>query len=209
MNEPRTVFARFLEDLLGQKPDELMSRFDEYHSLLLEKNAQVNLFSRSTPDNELWTKHFLDSLVPLKCIDFKGKHVLDFGSGAGLPGIPVKLAVPSCRMTLLDSVRKKTFAMREMVERLELTECEVVWGRLEEYFPQCGDFDLILLRAVRLEDRYLKPLYRLLSEKGKVIFYKAVDISDIASFHPEELFREEFDYGQRAIYSLNRAQFKL
>lgn len=56
-----------------------------YHSLLLELNARVNLFSRGTAAEDLWSKHFLDSLLPLKSFDFNGKEVLDFGSGEACP----------------------------------------------------------------------------------------------------------------------------
>ncbi len=208
MNDAMNIFALFLNELNLTDLDKLMSRFEEFHALLLEKNKQLNLFSRSTPDDELWTKHFLDSLVPLKCIDFTGKKVLDFGSGAGLPGIPVKLAVPDCQMILLDSVLKKTMAMHEMVEKLKLTDCDAVWKRLEEYALKNSGFDFILCRAVRLEERYLQPLQKLLAPSGKVIFYKAQDISDIEAYQPQELYRAEFDYGQRVIYSLESAQLK-
>jgi 16S rRNA (guanine527-N7)-methyltransferase len=206
MNAERTTFAEFLNDLSLAEPDKTLLRFDEYHTLLPEKNAQLNLFSRATRDAELWTKHFLDSLVPLKCVDFTGKKVLDFGSGGGLPGIPLKLAVPDCRMTLLDSVRKKCVAMQEMVAALELTDCEVVCSRMEDHLTHRGGYDLILCRAVRLEQRYLKPLRRLLASNGKVLFYKAQENEDISDFEPEELIRLDLDYGQRTIFSLERAQ---
>ena len=206
MSEAKNAFYQFLLELELPEPEKLLARFELYHSLLLEQNARLNLFSRATPESELWTKHFLDSLVPLKCIGFAGKKVLDFGSGGGLPGIPIKLAVPDCRMTLLDSVRKKTVALQEMVGQLELTECDVVWSRLEDHCPEGGDYDLVLLRAVRLEERYLKPLRRLLAESGQAIFYKAQDLSDIAHLEPEELLRQDFDYGRRAVYSLDRGR---
>ena len=207
MNGSKAAFTAFLNGLGLPEPDAILARFEEFHTLLLAKNKQVNLFSRATPDEELWTKHFLDSLVPLKCIDFKGKKVLDFGSGGGLPGIPLKLAVPDCRMTLLDSLHKKAAAMRDLVGRLALTECQVVCSRLEEY--EIGsDFDLILCRAVRLEERYLRHLFRLLADSGRVIFYKAQELEDIAGFAPELLYQEDFDYGSRSIYALNRMQLK-
>ncbi|MBW6514167.1 MAG: 16S rRNA (guanine(527)-N(7))-methyltransferase RsmG [Candidatus Syntrophosphaera sp.] len=206
MIDAKQAFYQFLLELELPEPDVLLSRFELYHSLLLEQNSRLNLFSRATPKSELWTKHFLDSLVPLKCIDFTGKKVIDFGSGGGLPGIPIKLAVPSCRMTLLDSVRKKTVALQEMVGQLELKECEVIWSRLEDHRPEGGSYDLVLLRAVRLEERYRKPLRQLLTESGCAIFYKAQDLSDIAHLGPEELWQQDFDFGQRAVYSLDRAR---
>lgn len=207
MNGCKAAFAAFLNGLGLPEPDAVLDRFQQYHALLLAKNRQLNLFSRATADEELWTKHFLDSLVPLKCIDFKGKKVLDFGSGGGLPGIPLKLAVPDCRMTLLDSVHKKAAALQEMVAQLDLTDCEVVCGRLEDYSAGYG-FDLILCRAVRLEERYLRHLFRLLASSGRMLFYKAQELEDIAPYAPGLLYQEDFDYGSRAIYALGRMQLK-
>lgn len=208
MNDSKAEFIGFVEQLGLERPEEVVARFEKFHALLLEKNLGVNLISRATPEEDVWTKHFLDSLLPLKSLDLQGKKLLDFGSGGGLPGIPIKLAVPGCRMTLLDSMLKKTVAMREFVDQLGLKDCEVVRGRLEELHPQEEDFDYILCRAVRLEQRYLKSMRQLLAKDGGVMFYKAQDISDIAGFDPELLAREEFDYGERSLYLLNRKQLK-
>ena len=209
MTNGREVFAAFLEELQLPEPEKLLLRFDLYLKLLLEKNKQINLFSRTTTEDDLWTKHFLDSLVPLKCIDFTGKKALDFGTGAGLPGIPLKLAVPDCRMTLLDSVLKKTLAVQDILAGLELADCNVVCERLEDHTKKKVTYDLILCRAVRLEERYLQPLQQLLTQQGQVLFYKAQDITDIEPYHPHELLRAEFEYGLRTVQALDRVQLKL
>ena len=207
MKSSRAAFSQFLDELKLPGRDGILAGFDSYHALLLELNSRVNLFSRHAPADELWTKHFLDSLLPLKCVDFTGAKVLDFGSGGGLPGIPVKLAVPGCRMTLLDSVLKKTCALEEMVARLELADCEVVCSRLEDYSAR-GGFDYILCRAVKLEQRYLKPLLNLLAPGGQLLCYKAKDWADIAPLKPLELLRMELEYGSRAIFALGEEQLK-
>ncbi len=207
MNGSRAAFELFLSELKLPEPDLIMAGFGLYHELLVEFNARLNLFSRATSPEELWTKHFLDSLLPLKCFDFSGARLLDFGSGGGLPGIPLKLAVPGCRMTLLDSVQKKVNALREIVARLELVDCETVCSRLEDH-SDAGAYDYILCRAVKLETRYLKPLRDLLAPKGKLICYKARDWTDIEPFQPVELLRLELNYGSRAIFALDRAQLK-
>ncbi len=207
MNGARAAFEQYLSELGLPDRDQVLAGFDSYHILLLELNARLNLFSRHAPAEELWTKHFLDSLLPLKCVDFSGAKVLDFGSGGGLPGIPVKLAVPGCRMVLLDSVLKKTRALLEMVSKLELVDCEVVCSRLEDYSAD-GSFDYILCRAVKLQPRYLKPLRDLLAPGGKLLCYKAKDWADIAPLEPRELLKLELDYGSRAIFALDKAQLK-
>lgn len=206
MNDFKASFHKFLSELKLLEADDIMAGFDRYHALLVDLNLRLNLFSRSAPEDELWTKHFLDSLLPLKCIDFSGKKVLDFGSGGGLPGIPVKLAAPSCRMVLLDSVRKKTLALQKMVLDLELTDCEVVCSRLEDYSAE--GFDYILCRAVKLEPRYLKPLRDLLAPRGQLLCYKARDWADIEKFKPLQLLQMELPYGSRSILALGRDQLK-
>ncbi|MGC9361827.1 MAG: 16S rRNA (guanine(527)-N(7))-methyltransferase RsmG [Candidatus Syntrophosphaera sp.] len=208
MKDPKAEFIGFLEKLGLERPEEVLARFEHFHALLLEKNLGVNLISRATASEDVWTKHFLDSLLPLKCLDLQGKKLLDFGSGGGLPGIPIKLAVPGCRMTLLDSVRKKTVAMREFVDQLGLKDCNVECVRLEDFHPQGEGFDYILCRAVRLEQRYLKPLRQILAKGGGIIFYKAQDVSDIAGLAPKLLVREEFSFGERSLYLLNGEQLK-
>ena len=206
MSDEKSLFIQFLNDLGLADQEAALHHFERYLDLLMEMNKRLNLFSRSTQEGELWTKHFLDSLVLLKCLELSGKKVLDFGSGAGLPGIPLKLAVPNCRMTLLDSVRKKCVALEEFVARLELNDCEVVCARLEDFAAGGKGFDYVLCRAVRLEDRYIQPLRRLLASQGKVIFYKARELEDIAPFEPQLLFQAEFSFGTRAIHMLDRAQ---
>jgi 16S rRNA (guanine527-N7)-methyltransferase len=202
----RDGFLDFVSGLGLPDPGGLAERFELFHRLLLEANRSVNLFSRATDPEEIWAKHFLDSLLPLKCIDFSGKRVLDLGSGAGLPGIPVKLAVPSCRMTLLDSVRKKTDAVGGIIASLELKGCRALWARLEEGHPllKRGGFDLVLIRAVKMESRYARPLRELLAPGGAAVFYKARDASDLNGYKPKLLLEQELDYGRRAILQVNR-----
>lgn len=204
---PREEFAAFLQELGLPRAEEALAGFDRYHALLEEKNRLLNLYSRATPEGELWTKHFLDSLLPLKCVDFAGKKALDFGSGAGFPGLPLRLAVPSCRMVLLDSVRKKARALEELVAELGLDGCKAVCARLEELPPGAG-YDLVLCRAVRLEERYLKPLRGLLAPEGRVLFYKSRELADIAPYGPELLLEADFPWGLRRVYALGRAQLK-
>ncbi len=205
MNGSKAAFSQFLDELQLPRQEGVLAGFESYHALLLELNTRLNLFSRATDPDELWTKHFLDSLLPLKCFDFSRARILDFGSGGGLPGIPLKLAVPTCRMTLLDSVRKKVRALEEMLARLELADCDAVCSRLEDYAAKPG-FDYILCRAVKLESRYLKPLRDLLAPGGKLLCYKAQDWTDIAPLKPRELLRTEFVWGSRSIFAVDRAQ---
>jgi 16S rRNA (guanine527-N7)-methyltransferase len=206
MSNEREEFIYFLQELKLSDIDTIISRFELYYQLLIEYNQHINLFSRATPVSNLWTHHFLDSLLPLKVIDFSNKKLMDFGSGGGLPGIPVKLAIPSCKMVLLDSIHKRARATSEMIIKMELSDCESICSRLEDYYSD-EKFDYILCRAVKMERRYYRHMKRLLKPEGLMLLYKAKDYNDIAGLKPRELIREDFSYGKRVIYALNPSQF--
>jgi len=206
MSNEREEFIYFLQELKLSDIDTIISRFELYYQLLIEYNQHINLFSRATPVSNLWTHHFLDSLLPLKVIDFSNKKIMDFGSGGGLPGIPVKLAVPSCKMVLLDSIHKRARATSEMIIKMELSDCESICSRLEDYYSD-EKFDYILCRAVKMERRYYRHMKRLLKPEGLMLLYKAKDYNDIAALKPRELIREDFSYGKRVIYALKPSQF--
>ena len=206
MSNEREEFIYFLQELKLSDIDTIISRFELYYQLLIEYNQHINLFSRATPVSNLWTHHFLDSLLPLKVIDFSNKKLMDFGSGGGLPGIPVKLAIPSCKMVLLDSIHKRARATSEMIIKMELSDCESICSRLEDYYSD-EKFDYILCRAVKMEKRYYRHMKRLLKPEGLMLLYKAKDYNDIAALKPRELIREDFSYGKRVIYALKPSQF--
>ncbi len=89
----------------------------EYGRLLLEKNQVMNLTAITEP-SQVAERHFLDSAAVLGCTDFKGKRVIDVGTGAGFPGLPLRLLEPSIRLTLLDSLGKRVDWLREVAAAL-------------------------------------------------------------------------------------------
>ncbi|MDZ4181603.1 MAG: 16S rRNA (guanine(527)-N(7))-methyltransferase RsmG, partial [Candidatus Cloacimonadaceae bacterium] len=204
------AFLNELRELGISDPETLYDALDAYRRLLIEKNEILNLVSRQTSDEDFWYKHFLDSLLVLKCLDLSGKKVLDFGSGGGLPGIPVKLAVPGCSMVLLDSVHKKADALNEMINALGLKDCTVACARVEDYavevhFPI---FDYVLCRAVKMEPRYEKPLFTLLAPGGKLVCYKAQNYDDIAEYDPHTLLIHDAPWGNRKLMSIRKKDLK-
>ena len=208
MSADRLIFRDFLVELGLEDPDGLLERFELYHRLLTEQNAAVNLVSRASDPSQWWTKHFLDSLMPLKVLDLSDQTVLDFGTGGGLPGIPLKLVRPGLKLSLLDSVGKKTRAISQMAAALELKGLRVINARLEDHAASGQRYGLILCRAVKMEERYRQPLYRLLASGGKVIFYKALDSSDLDGLGPKLLIRQDFSWGSRSLLSVERASLK-
>jgi 16S rRNA (guanine527-N7)-methyltransferase len=118
---------------------------------LLEWNSKINLISRRDQEN-LWFSHVLHSLAPLFYVDFSdGLRVLDLGTGGGFPGVPLSIARPDLEVVLLDSIRKKTLAVQDLVDRLGLTGVSVWTGRAEQILHDqhaAGTFDLVVARAV-------------------------------------------------------------
>ncbi len=81
----------------------LLGVFERYHAWLVSENGKINLFSRQMDTDDIWTVHFLDSLLSTKYVEFGGRCVLDFGTGGGLPGIPLAIVFRDARVTLLES----------------------------------------------------------------------------------------------------------
>lgn len=201
----KDIFHAFLQAHLPAKADALMPVFEQFLEELFSLNQQINMVSRQMPKEDYWLYHFLDSLLILKCMDLKGGTALDFGSGGGLPGIPIKLAFPDMKMTLLDSVGKKVSCMQSMITTLALSDCSAVWCRLEDYakdYPGKG-FDYIFCRSVKLEEAFIKPLARLLKKDGKAVFYKANQMDDVTVLNGHKVYDVSLpNLGQRKIVTV-------
>lgn len=124
-----------------------LSRFVE---LLLEWNSKINLISRADVAN-VWFSHVLHSLSLLFVIDFpRNAAVIDLGTGGGLPGIPLAILRDDIQMTLLDSIRKKTMVVQDVVKKLALKNVHVVTGRAEDLGRQkefAHSFNIVVSRA--------------------------------------------------------------
>lgn len=119
-----------------------------YGELLLEKNKVMNLTAITEPE-DVAALHFLDSAALLTLADFKGKSVVDVGTGAGFPGMPIKILEPTVQMTLLDSLGKRINFLQEVCDDLGLTEVACVHARAEEFAAaHRQSFDFAVSRAV-------------------------------------------------------------
>ena len=130
--------------------DERSRKLAEYVELLLQWNQKLNLISRRDSER-IWESHILHSISPLFCIEFPaGTRMLDLGSGGGLPGIPLSIVHGSLEVALVDSVQKKTRALREILQTLQLPNVTVYSGRAEELArePLKSAFDAVIARAV-------------------------------------------------------------
>ena len=155
--------------------DEHISSLERYLDLLLTRNRQVNLTAITDP-REVAIKHFYDSLTCLAAIAPEaGAEVIDVGSGAGFPGAVLALVRPDLRVTLLDSTRKVTAFLEELVGDLDLGNARVVRGRAEEYAKTeegGGRFDLVVTRAAGGLVQVAKWCRGLLKEEGELLLMK-------------------------------------
>ncbi len=126
-------------------------QFEKYYDLLIQWNANINL-TAVTERDEVWLKHFFDSLSISDHLDMNEiNSVIDVGTGAGFPGIPLKIAFPHIHLTLLDSLNKRVGFLQEVVDFLNLSDVRCIHGRAEElgHDPDYREkYDLCVSRAV-------------------------------------------------------------
>ncbi len=146
---PDTFLAGLRQLNLGLN-DRQREQFLHYRQELLDWNTRINLTAITDPE-EVLLKHFLDSLSLLLVYDQPQARLLDIGSGAGFPGLPLKIVRPQWRVTLLEATGKKVTFLRHMIEVLHLEEIEAIHGRAEElaYSQKYrASFDVVTARAV-------------------------------------------------------------
>jgi 16S rRNA (guanine(527)-N(7))-methyltransferase RsmG len=143
--------------------DAQLNKLEEYVSLLLQSNKSLNLISRKDEEN-VWQNHILHSIAPAFKLSFHTvKTLLDLGTGAGLPGIPLKILFPELYITLLDSIRKKIHAVEGILSALGLKGISAVCGRAEDLSKMgISSFDAVISRAVTGLEKLVRWSYPLL-----------------------------------------------
>ncbi|MEW6184268.1 MAG: 16S rRNA (guanine(527)-N(7))-methyltransferase RsmG [Thermodesulfobacteriota bacterium] len=147
-----------------------LNQFMDYLSLLLKWNRRLNLTALRSVQ-EIIPKHFLDSLLPLPYIP-QGAKLLDVGSGAGFPGLPIKILRPLQPLTLLESSAKKNSFLKEVIRRLSLAAVDVrqaYLGKGSSFRPNDDLFDIIITRAVGKPLELLSAAHPYLKTGGRVL----------------------------------------
>ncbi|MDD6757505.1 MAG: 16S rRNA (guanine(527)-N(7))-methyltransferase RsmG [bacterium] len=155
---------------LGIEPtDKQLYQLSKFYELLIEWNQKINL-TRITDKKEVYLKHFYDSLTISKELDLNKINTLcDVGTGAGFPGIVLKIFYPNLKITLIDSLLKRVKYLNEIIKELNLKEIKAIHTRAEDYKET---FDIVTARAVANIEKLLTYTMHLVKKDGKLIAMK-------------------------------------
>lgn len=143
------LFIKEVEKLGIELDEEKLTKLEKFYNLLIEWNNKINL-TRIVEKEDVYLKHYYDSLTIAKAIDLNKIDTLcDVGTGAGFPGIVLKIVFPNLKITLVDSLQKRVNYLNEIIKELDLKYIEAVHDRAEEYAKNNREkFDVVTARAV-------------------------------------------------------------
>lgn len=155
---------------IGIKPTEKqLKQLEKFYELLIEWNQKINL-TRITSKEEVYLKHFYDSLTLNRVVDLKNTNNLcDIGTGAGFPGIVLKIIFPNIKITLIDSLQKRVNYLNIVIKELGLEKIEAIHTRGEDFK---GNFDVVTSRAVANIEKLVNYTMHLVSNKGVFVAMK-------------------------------------
>ena len=162
-------FLKELEELNIIPTNTQLEQLEKFYQLLIEWNEKINL-TRITNNDDVYLKHYYDSLTLAKVVDFsKIETVCDVGTGAGFPGIVLKIMYPNLKVTLIDSLQKRINYLKEIIKELNLENIEAIHTRGEDYK---GNFDLVTSRAVANIEKLVGYTMHLVSKNGIFVAMK-------------------------------------
>ena len=162
-------FIKYLEELNIYPTEEQLQKLDKFYKLLISWNEKINL-TRIVDEKDVYLKHFYDSLTITKEVDLANVNTLcDVGTGAGFPGIVLKIMYPNLKVTLIDSLLKRVNYLNEIIKDLELTDIKAVHTRGEDYKEK---FDVVTSRAVANIEKLVTFTMHLVDKDGVFIAMK-------------------------------------
>ena len=173
-------FVKELEKLNIKITDKQLQQLEEYYNLLIEWNKVMNL-TGITEKEEVYLKHFYDSLTIVKVIDLNTvENLCDVGSGAGFPGLVLKIIFPKLHVTLVDSLNKRINFLNEVINKLKLTEINSIHTRIEEFgIKNREKYDIVVARAVAQLNILLEYCIPITKPKGYFIAMKGNCLEEI------------------------------
>lgn len=149
---------------------EQLDKLDELYKYMIEYNKNVNL-TRITNEKDVYLKHYYDSLTIIKAIDLKNNSTLcDIGTGAGFPGLVLKIVFPKLKITLVDSLNKRIIYLKKVIELLDLKDIEAIHSRGQDIEKK---YDIVVSRAVARIDKISNICLPIVKKNGVFIAMKA------------------------------------
>lgn len=176
-----TKFRNSMNSIGIELTNSQLNAFETYYDMLIDRNKEMNL-TAITEFDEVMDKHFLDSVYLFRSIELKADYkLIDIGTGAGFPGIPLKIVFPELKITLLDSLNKRVGFLNDVIDELNLNDIEAIHGRAEDIARDKtyrASYDIAVSRAVAnlsTLSEYCLPFVKI---GGKFVSYKSGDCAD-------------------------------
>lgn len=197
----KETFIKELKKLNIELKETTLAMLNEYYSILKEENQKYNL-TRIIEEENVYLKHFYDSLTITKIIDINNQSICDLGSGAGFPGLVLGICFPSAKLTLIESNGKKCNFLNIVKEKLNLNNVTIINTRIEEYAKENRElYDIVTARAVAPLKHLLEYGIPLVKINGVFIAMKANvenEEQNIDNYYNKLNIKEE----QRIVFNL-------